>query len=91
MYESYDWVITMARMSTSAARIKFSEIVSKAEFAKERTILVRRKKPVAAVVPIEDIELLERYEDELDSREIRKVRNEKGAIPLKKIKQELGL
>ena len=81
----------MAKMSTSTARMKFSELVSKAEFAKERTILVRRKKPVAAIVPIEDIELLERYEDELDVREIRKVRKEKGAIPWEKIKRELGL
>lgn len=81
----------MAKMSTSTARMKFSELVSKAEFAKERTILVRRKKAVAAIVPIEDIELLERYEDELDVREVRKARKEKGTIPWEKIKRELGL
>lgn len=91
LYKRYKGAITMAKMSTSTARMKFSELVSKAEFAKERTILVRRNKPVAAIVPIEDIELLERYEDELDVREIRKARKEKGTIPWEKIKRELGL
>jgi prevent-host-death family protein len=91
LYKSYKGAITMAKMSTSTARTKFSELVSKAEFAKERTILVRRKKPVAAIVPIEDIELLERYEDELDVREIRKARKEKGTISLAEVKRKLGM
>ncbi len=71
----------MTKMSTSAARQKFSEIVSKAEFAGERTILHRRKKPVAAVVPIEDLKLIEKYEDELDARLAKKARKEKGRVP----------
>lgn len=81
----------MAKLSTSAARQKFSEIVSRAEFGGERTILHRRKKPVAAVVPIEDLELIERYEDELDVKAARKARKEKGNIPWEQVKRELGL
>jgi prevent-host-death family protein len=80
----------MSKMSTSAARQRFSEIVNKAEFSGQRTILHRRKKPVAAVVPIEDIELLERYEDELDARLAKKARREK-TIPWEKLKKDLGL
>jgi prevent-host-death family protein len=80
----------MSKISTSAARQKFSEIVNKAEFSGERTILHRRKKPVAAVVPIEDVELLERYEDELDARLARKARKEK-TIPWEQLKKDLGL
>jgi prevent-host-death family protein len=80
----------MARVSTSAARQNFSEIVSRAEFAGERTILHRRKRPVAAVVPIEDIELLERLEEEMDRKAIRKSRKEK-TIPWEQAKKELGL
>ncbi len=80
----------MSKISTSVARQRFSEILSKAEFAGERTILHRRKKPVAAVVPIEDLELIERYEDELDARLLKKARKEK-TIPWEQLKQDLGL
>ncbi len=80
----------MSKVTTSLARQRFSEILSKAEFAGERTILHRRKKPVAAVIPIEDLELLERYEDELDARLARKARKEK-TIPWEQLKKDLGL
>jgi prevent-host-death family protein len=82
--------LLMARISTSAARQKFSEIVSRAEYAGERTVLHRRKKPVAAVVPIEDLELLERCEDEMDLKAAKKARKEK-VHPWEKVKKELGL
>ena len=80
----------MSKVTTSVARQRLSEILSKAEFAGERTILHRRKKPVAAVIPIEDLELLERYEDELDGRLARKARKEK-TIPWEQLKKDLGL
>ncbi len=81
----------MAKQYTaSTARAEFAEIVNRAEYAGKRTIVHRRKKPVAAVVPIEDLELIERYEDELDSRLIKKARKEK-TIPWEQVKKELGL
>ena len=75
--------------STSTARVQFADIVNRAEYAGERTIVHRRKKPVAAVVPIEDLELIERYEDELDRRLIRKARKERS-IPWEQVERELG-
>ena len=90
MYKLYNMYI-MAKMSTSAARLKFAEILSKAEYTGERTIVVRRKKPVAAVVPIEDLELIERLEDERDIKAARKARKEKGTIPWEQIKKGPGL
>ncbi len=81
----------MARVSASMARQKFSEIVSRAEFAGERTILHRRKKPVAAVVPIEDLQLIRKLEDEADLKAARRARKEKGGITLERLKKELGL
>ena len=76
--------------STSTARAEFAEIVNRAEYAGERTIVHRRRKPVAAVIPIEDLELIERYEDELDLRLIKKARKEK-TIPWEQLKKELNL
>jgi prevent-host-death family protein len=81
---------TMAKISTSAARQQFAEIVSKAEFGGERTVLHRHKKPVAAVVPIEDLELLERYEDELDAKLAKRARREK-TVAWEHLKKDLGL
>ncbi len=75
--------------STSTARVQFADIVNRAEYAGERTIVHRRKKPVAAVVPIEDLELIEQYEDELDRRLIRKARKERS-IPWEQVERELG-
>jgi prevent-host-death family protein len=77
-------------LTASAARTRFAELVNRAEYAGERTIVHRRKKPVAALVPIEDLELLERYEDELDRRLIKKARKEK-TIPWEQVKKDLGL
>ena len=76
--------------TTSTARAQFADLVNRAEYAGERTIVHRRKKPVAAVVPIEDLELIERCEDELDLRLIKKARKEE-TIPWEQVKKELGL
>ncbi len=46
------------------------------------------------MVPIEDLELIERLEDEIDIREAEKALREakkKGTIPLQKVRQEFGL
>ena len=55
-----------------------------AAYGGERTVLHRQKKPVAAVIPIEEYEFLERAiearEDEIDIRTARRVRKEKGGI-----------
>jgi len=75
--------------TTSTARAAFADIVSRAEYAGERTIVHRRKKPVAAIVPVEDLECLRRLEDEIDLAAARKAIREKGEnIPWSVIKKE---
>jgi prevent-host-death family protein len=54
-------------VSTVRARDNFSELIHRAAVDKERIVLTRRGKPVAAVVPIEDVQLLETLEDRLDA------------------------
>jgi prevent-host-death family protein len=58
-------------LSTGAARDKFAEVLNRAAFGKERVVLTRRGKPLVAVVPIEDVELLEAIEDRTDAEEAR--------------------
>ncbi|MGH6900810.1 MAG: type II toxin-antitoxin system Phd/YefM family antitoxin [Burkholderiales bacterium] len=58
-------------LSTTAARDSFAEVVNRAAYGKERVVLTRRGKPLVAVVPIEDVALLEGLEDERDSALVR--------------------
>ena len=53
-------------ISISEARDGFAELINRAAYARERVRVVRRGRVVAAVVPMEDVELLEALEDELD-------------------------
>jgi prevent-host-death family protein len=86
----------MPRLNVSKAREGFPEIVNRAAQEKERTILSRRGKDLAAVVPIEDLRLLERLtrqeEDRLDIEDARNALRETGkSIPLEQAKKKLNL
>ena len=83
----------MAQVNTVNARAQFSEIINRAAFGKERVTLTRRGKEIVAVVPIEDVQLLEALEDKIDLDEARAALAEakkKGTISWEKIKKELG-
>jgi prevent-host-death family protein len=80
-----------AKLTASVARQHFSDILSRAEYRGERVIVHRGKKAVAAVVPIEDVELLERLEDEIDVAAARKALKDPRTIPWEKIKKQLKL
>ena len=56
----------MTTLSIVDMRKRFSEVVNSATYRKERFVLMRHNKPVAAIVPMEDFELLEALEDRLD-------------------------
>ena len=53
-------------ISISDARDDFAELVNRVAYAHKRVRLVRRGRALAAVVPTEDLELLEALDDELD-------------------------
>jgi len=84
----------MTTLSTVKARENFSDLVNRSAYGKERIILTRRGKGVVAVVPIEDLNLLEAIEDRLDLEDVAKALADpenKKAIPWDKVKKELGL
>lgn len=92
LYESY---VKMTRLNVSKAREEFPELVNRAAYGKERTIVSRRGKDLAAVIPIEDLHLLERLAreemDRLDIESARAALAESGRnIPLRDFLHETG-
>ncbi len=84
----------MDSVNTTEARENLAEVINRVSYAKDRVRITRRGKQVAAVVPIEDLELLERLEDEMDIREAKKAladARQHGTIPWEEAKEELGL
>jgi antitoxin Phd len=83
--------VTMSKITAVDARQQFADIVNRSAYAKERIVLTRRGKDLVAVVPIEDLELLEEIEDHIDLETARKALKESGSVPWEKVKEELGL
>lgn len=81
----------MPRLSASKAREEFAEVVNRAAYKGERTLLHRRGKDVAAVVPVADLFLLEQIEDRMDLEAAREAMKEPGTVSWEKVKKDLGL
>ena len=81
-------------MEVSAARDNFADTLNRVSYKKERIVIRRHGKDVAAVVPIEDLQFLEEIEDRLDLEEaLAALKEAEGEelIPWEKVKKDLGL
>lgn len=78
-------------MKVADIRNNLADAINRVAYAGERIILERRGKGVAALVSVEDLELLQRLEDEADIKAARKALKEKGGISLEKLKKRLGM
>lgn len=82
---------------TEAARDRLATLAEQAEHDKDRVVLTRAGKPVAAVVPIEDVLALEAIEDAEDAAAVQQARARWAAegrapgIPLEEIAHQLGI
>ena len=84
----------MAHITASKVRKDFSDTVNRVAYGHERVVLQRRGKEIAAVVPIEDLKLLEALEDRIDLADARAALadvKKKGAKSLQAVMKELGL
>jgi len=71
----------------------YSASINRAAYGKERVRIAREGQDIAAVIPIEDLELLEEFEDRLDILEafdaLEEVRQKGGVIPWEQFEAEL--
>jgi prevent-host-death family protein len=59
---------SMARIKTDKARAEFGSVINRVAYGHERIVLERRGKPMAAMIPMEDLRLLERLIEEEEDR-----------------------
>ncbi len=82
----------MTRIAASEARTAFADIVNKVAFGGERIRLHRHGKDVAAIVPVEDLQLIEDMENRMDLEVARAALREKAPrVEWDRLKEELGL
>jgi prevent-host-death family protein len=84
----------VSELPVSDAREDLAEVVNRVAYGHERVRLTRRGKPLAAVVPIEDLELLEQLEDQADVEAIRQALADPAnaePVPWEQVKADLDL
>jgi prevent-host-death family protein len=82
------------RMTTLAAtelRTRGSEAINRVTYAGDRVLLQRHGRNVAAIVSIEDLELLQALEDRIDLTAARKALKQRGRVAWDKVKADLNL
>lgn len=80
------------KITTADARKKFSYIINKVAFGNEAFVLTRRGEPIAALVSIKELKLLQELEEQTDIDDAWKAKNEPGdPIPWEELKKELEI
>ena len=81
-------------MNTVEAKEQFADLINRVVHSNERVILTRRGKEIAAIIPLEDLKLLQESQDRHDLREATEALKEArsiGTITLEQLKEEVGI
>ena len=81
-------------MNTIDAKDNFADLINNVTHSKERVVLTRRGKEIAAIIPIEDYALLQESQDKHDLREAidaHKEARSTGTVTLEQLKEEAGI
>jgi len=80
------------KITTAEARKKFAKVINQVAFGDESFVLTRRGEPIAAIVSINELKLLQELEDKRDIEDAWEAKNDIGkAIPWDELKRELEL
>ena len=78
------------KISAADARKKFANIINRVAYGKESFVLTRRGEPLAAIVSMDDLLLLQEIEEQMDIDDAWKARKEPGEnISWEKLREEL--
>ena len=78
------------KYTIAETRTHLTDVLNQASYGKERIEVMRRNKPIAYIVPIEDIEMLEKIEDMIDIQDA-EARKDESTINLEELKREIDL
>jgi len=80
------------KITTADARKKLSNIINRVAFGNESFVLTRRGEPLAAMISIEALRLLQKLEDQIDIEDAWKAKNEPGnPLSWEEFKKEIKL
>ena len=84
----------MTKLAMNEVRAHLADALNRVAYGKERLVVHRRGKALAALVPVEDLEAIERIEDEIDTREADKAlrayrKSRKAAVPYEQVRKRL--
>jgi antitoxin (DNA-binding transcriptional repressor) of toxin-antitoxin stability system len=83
----------MTTLDVTKVRALLSDTLNSVAYKGKRVVLKKHGKALCALVPMEDLELLERLEDTIDLEAARRALADptEERIPLDKLKADLGL
>ena len=81
----------MTTVSMTEARHEFADLADQVRISGERICISKNNKPALALVPLEDMQLLEILEDMIDLRDALQALKEPGSIGLEAFKEKLGI
>lgn len=85
--------MTITILNTLDAKEQFADLINRVAHSKDRVILTRRGKEIAAIIPIEDLITLQASQDNHDLREAIEALKEArsvGTITLHTLKEDIG-
>lgn len=82
---------TPATVTVAKARARFADTIDLVRSTGQRIVLSKSGKRAAAIISIEDLELLQRLEDASDLKAAREALKESGATSWDEVKKRLGL
>ena len=79
-------------ISTADARKHFADLVNQVAYGKEPIVLTRHGQEIAALVSMDELELLRQIEDHIDIEDAKKALADPGDnIPAQEVWKQLGL
>jgi len=78
------------KITTADARKKFANIINRVAYSDESFVLTRRGEPIAAIVSMKELRVLQEIEDKMDIDDAWSAKNEPGEpVAWEDLKKEL--